>query len=98
MTINTIVCFFVLVQAETAPDVKVLIIRHFLFINGVDQSFPNFRGVRPPPKNIIIYFLQLYCIKVCNRRRDAPNVPKVKVNVQSKKPLSVFGRISEKTE
>ncbi len=24
MTINTIVCFFVLVQAETAPDVKVL--------------------------------------------------------------------------
>ncbi len=29
MTINTIVCFFVLVQAETAPDVKVLAIRDF---------------------------------------------------------------------
>ncbi len=28
MTINTIVCFFVLVQAETAPDVKVLAIRN----------------------------------------------------------------------
>ncbi len=29
MTINTIVCFFVLVQAETAPDVKVLAVRNF---------------------------------------------------------------------
>ncbi len=29
MTINTIVCFFVLVQAETTPDVKVLAYRHF---------------------------------------------------------------------
>ncbi len=28
MTINTIVCLFVLVQAETAPDVKVLAIRN----------------------------------------------------------------------
>ncbi len=28
MTINTIVCFFVLVQAETAPDVTVLAIRN----------------------------------------------------------------------
>ncbi len=28
MTINTIVCFFVLVQAETTPDVKVLAIRN----------------------------------------------------------------------
>ncbi len=28
MTINTIVCFFVLVHAETAPDVKVLAIRN----------------------------------------------------------------------
>ncbi len=29
MTINTIVCFFVLVQAETTPDVKVLAVRNF---------------------------------------------------------------------
>ncbi len=28
MTINTIVCFLVLVQAETAPDVKVLAVRN----------------------------------------------------------------------
>ncbi len=28
MTINTIVCFFVLVQAETTPDVKVLAVRN----------------------------------------------------------------------
>ncbi len=29
MTINTIVCFFVLVQAETTPDVKVLAVWNF---------------------------------------------------------------------
>ncbi len=29
MTINTIVCFFVLVQAETAPDVKVLAVNAY---------------------------------------------------------------------
>ncbi len=42
MTINTIVCFFVLVQAEIAPDVKVLAIRNF----RTQKRIHKFRCVR----------------------------------------------------
>ncbi len=41
MTINTIVCFFVLVQAETAPDVKVLAVNaynYYHLFNSVKRT------------------------------------------------------------
>ncbi len=46
MTTNTIVCFFVLVQAETAPDVKVFAIRKLQCLQGYSPAvFELYRGL-----------------------------------------------------
>ncbi len=62
MTINTIVCFFVLVQAETTPDVKVLAYRNFLTQKRI-QTFLTRRVRTFTPHRehitIIIYLTQL---------------------------------------
>ncbi len=62
MTINTIVCFFVLVQAETTPDVKVLAYRNFRTQKRI-QTFLTLcvRTFTPHREHItiIIYLTQL---------------------------------------
>ncbi len=62
MTINTIVCFFVLVQAETAPDVKVLAVRNIRTQKHI-QTFLTRRVRTFTPHRehitIIIYLTQL---------------------------------------
>ncbi len=62
MTINTIVCFFVLVQAETTPDVKVLAYRNFCTQKRI-QTFLTRRVRTFTPHRehitIIIYLTQL---------------------------------------
>ncbi len=58
MTINTIVCFFVLVQAETTPDVKVLAIRNFRKQKRI-QKFLTYSTQRTYHITIIIYLTQL---------------------------------------
>ncbi len=55
MTINTIVCFFVLVQAETTPDVKVLAVRNFRTQKPKDL----YSTQRTYHITIIIYLTQL---------------------------------------
>ncbi len=61
MTINTIVCFFVLVQAETTPDVKVLAVRNFRTQNRVYKKVCKdlYSTQRTYHITIIIYLTQL---------------------------------------
>ncbi len=63
MTINTIVCFFVLVQAETAPDVKVLAIRNFRMQKRIQKCLTRCVRTFTPHRTyhitIIIYLTQL---------------------------------------
>ncbi len=61
MTINTIVCFFVLVQAETAPDVKVFAIRNFRTQKriGCDSVCKDIYSTQKHHITIIIYLTQL---------------------------------------
>ncbi len=53
MTINTIVCFFVLVQAETTPDVKVLAVRNIHTQKRI-QKFLTGRTFTPHREHITI--------------------------------------------
>ncbi len=57
MTINTIVCFFVLVQAETAPDVKVLAKTHTNISDSASKDL--YSTQRTYHITIIIYLTQL---------------------------------------
>ncbi len=63
MTINTIVCFFVLVQAETTPDVKVLAIQYFRTQKRIQKFLTRrvrtFTPHRTYHITIIIYLTQL---------------------------------------
>ncbi len=62
MTINTIVCFFVLVQAETTPDVKVLAIRNFRMQKRIQTFLTRCVRTFTPHREhitIIIYLTQL---------------------------------------
>ncbi len=61
MTINTIVCFFVLVQAETAPDVKVQKFSHANTLPKMADSVCKelYSTQRTYHITIIIYFTQL---------------------------------------
>ncbi len=62
MTINTIVCFFVLVQAETAPDVKVLAVRNFRTQKRIQTFLTRCVRTFTPHREhitIIIYLTQL---------------------------------------
>ncbi len=62
MTINTIVCFFVLVQAETTPDVKVLAIRNVRTQKRIQTFLTRCVRTFTPHREhitIIIYLTQL---------------------------------------
>ncbi len=58
MTINTIVCFFVLVQAETTPDVKVLAVRNICTQNCIKQFLT--RCVKTFTENISHHYYHLF--------------------------------------
>ncbi len=60
MTINTIVCFFVLVQAETTPDVKVLVVRNFRTQKRIQKFLTRCVGPLLHTENISHHYYHLF--------------------------------------